>query len=140
LAIAAEGAAGRDDPERAVDLLREFDDSTFGHAAMYRSAVSPSVVRTALAVDARELAGSFVGRSEPVTMRDQLFTETSSALVAEAGGSGDPAVLTDLEKRWRVYGNRYEQGCAAAALGRLTGDEVATTRGLGLLHDLGVPT
>jgi hypothetical protein len=107
---------------------------------MYRSDVAPSVVRTALAVDARELAESFVQRSDPVTMRDQLFTETASALVAEAAGSGDPAVWTDLEQRWRAYGNRYEQGRAAIALGRLTGDEAATTRGLELLHDLGIPT
>jgi tetratricopeptide (TPR) repeat protein len=140
LVIAAEGAAGRGDPDRAITLLREFDEATVGHAAMYRSAVAPSVVRTALSVDARELAEAFVGRSETVTMRDQIFTETSAALVAEAAGAGEPAVWTDLEQRWRVYGNRYEQGRAAVALGRLTGDDAATTRGLELLHDLGVPT
>jgi class 3 adenylate cyclase/tetratricopeptide (TPR) repeat protein len=140
LAIAAEGAAGRGDPDRAIALLRESDEATVGHSAMYRSDVAPSVVRTALAVDARELAASFVQRSDPVTMRDQLFTETASALVAEAAGAGDPAVWTDLEQRWRAYGNRFEQGRAAIALGRLTGDEAATTRGLELLHDLGILT
>ena len=39
-------------------------------------------------------------------------------------GDADPSVWTDLEERWRVYGNRYEQALAAAA-GHLTGDDAA---------------
>jgi len=107
---------------------------------MYRSDVAPSVVRVALAIDAHDVAESFVERSETVTMRDQLFVETSSALAREAAGNVDAATWADLEQRWRAYGNRYEQGLAARASGRLSGDEAATSRGLELLSDLGVPT
>jgi class 3 adenylate cyclase/tetratricopeptide (TPR) repeat protein len=140
LAIAAEGAAIRGDDDRALELVRELDASTVGHAAMYRSNVAPSVVRTALAIDAREAAQAFVDRSETVTMRDQIFIETSSTLLRDAEGSADAAIWTDLEERWRVYGNRYEQGLAARAAGRLRGDGATASRGIELLTDLGVPT
>jgi tetratricopeptide (TPR) repeat protein len=140
LAMAAEGAAMRGDPERALELLRELDEATVGHAAMYRSDVGPSVVRTAVAIDRRDVAERFVERSETVTMRDHIFMETSSALVREAAGDADAPTWADLEQRWLAYGNRYEQGLAARTVGRLTGDDDATARGLELLSDLGVPT
>jgi hypothetical protein len=113
---------------------------TVGHSAMYRSNVGPSVVRSALAIDALDAARAFVDRSETITMRDQIFIETSSALVVEAEGTADAATWAELEERWRAYGNRYEQGLAARALGRVSGDEAATSRGVELLADLGVPT
>jgi class 3 adenylate cyclase/tetratricopeptide (TPR) repeat protein len=140
LAIAGEGAAARGDHTRALELLRELDDVTVGHSAMYRSNVGPSVVRSALAIDALDAARAFVDRSETITMRDQIFIETSSALVVEAEGTADAATWAELEERWRAYGNRYEQGLAARALGRVSGDEAATSRGVELLADLGVPT
>jgi hypothetical protein len=138
LTLAAEGIAATD-PANARTLLEEWDAQTVGHAAMYRSDVGPSVIRVALDIGAADLAASVVERSERVTMRDHVFVETASALVRDAAGDGDPAVWTDLEQRWQVFGNRYEQGHAALALGRLTGDEASTSRGLELLHDLGVP-
>ncbi len=140
LAITAEGAATRGDPDRARELLLELDDVTVGHAAMYRSDVAPSVVRTSLAIDARDVAEAFVQRSETVTVRDQIFTDTSSALMREAAGDADASTWADIEERWRMYGNRYEQALAARTVGRLAGDEAAASRGLELLHDLGVPT
>ncbi len=138
LALAAEGSAG--DPPRAIELLKEWDASTVGHAAMYRSEAAPSVVRTALDVGATDLVAGIVDRCERVTMRDHVFIDTAAALVHDATGDADPSVWTDLEERWRVYGNRYEQALAARTAGHLTGDDAAMVRAADLLTDLGVPT
>jgi hypothetical protein len=107
---------------------------------MYRSEAVPSVVRTAVDAGALDLAAGVVERCERVTMRDHVFVDTAAALVREATGEADPSVWTDLEGRWRIYGNRYEQALAARAAGRLTGDEAAMARAADLLNDLGVPT
>jgi hypothetical protein len=138
LALAAECSAG--DPATAIAFLEEWDASTVGHAAMYRSEAVPSVVRTAVDAGALDLAAGVVERCERVTMRDHVFVDTAAALVREATGEPDPSVWTDLEGRWRIYGNRYEQALAARAAGRLTGDEAAMARAADLLNDLGVPT
>jgi hypothetical protein len=73
-------------------------------------------------------------------MRDHIFVDTAAALVRGATGDADPATWADLEERWRVYGNRYEQALAARTFGRLTADDAALARAADLLSDLGVPT
>jgi hypothetical protein len=103
---------------------------------MYRSNVAPSVVRSALAIGARELAETVVARSETVTMRDHVFIDTAAAVVRDDA----PETWAGLEERWRAYGNRYEQALAGRALGRLTGDETAEGRGVEMLRELEVPS
>jgi class 3 adenylate cyclase/tetratricopeptide (TPR) repeat protein len=136
LALAAEAAGDAGDEERAAALLAEWEERTAGHSAMYRSNVAPSVVRSALAIGARELAETVVARSETVTMRDHVFVDTAGAIVRD----GDPETWARLEERWRAYGNRYEQALAARALGRLSGDEATEGRGMEMLRELEVPT
>jgi tetratricopeptide (TPR) repeat protein len=136
LAITAEATADAGDAARATALLTEWEERTAGHSAMYRSNVAPSVVRSALAIGARELAETIVARSETVTMRDHVFIDTAAALVR----GGDPETWAGLEQRWRAYGNRYEQALAARALGRLTGEEAAEARGVEMLRELEATT
>jgi hypothetical protein len=138
LTLAAECSSA--DPKKVIALLQEWDASTVGHAAMYRSDVVPSVVRTALDAGAADLAAGFVERCERITMRDHIFVDTAAALVRDAAGDADAAAWADLEERWRIYGNRYEQALAARTFGRMTGDDGARARAADLLNDLGVPT
>jgi class 3 adenylate cyclase/tetratricopeptide (TPR) repeat protein len=138
LALAAEGSSA--DPAKAIARLEEWDACTVGHAAMYRSDVVPSVVRTALDAGAPDLAAELVERCERITMRDHVFVDTAAALVGDATGDPEAAAWADLEERWRVYGNRYEQALAARTFGRMTGDDAAHARAADLLNDLGVPT
>ncbi len=136
LALMGETAAGAGDVAKATELLTEWEERTAGHSAMYRSNVAPSVVRSALAIGARELAETVVARSETVTMRDHVFIDTAAAVVRDDA----PETWAGLEERWRAYGNRYEQALAARALGRLTGDETAEGRGVEMLRELEVPS
>jgi tetratricopeptide (TPR) repeat protein len=140
LTLAAEGAANGGDHAKARTLLEEFDERTLGHAAMYRSDVAPSAVRTALDIHADDLAETIVGHADKVTMRDHVYIDTATAVLRDATGDRDPDAWADLEERWRIYGNRYEQALAARAFGRLTADDAALARAADLLHDLGVPT
>ena len=136
LALAAEASADAGDVANATALLTEWEERTAGRSAMYRSNGAPSVVRSALAIGARELAETVVARSETVTMRDHVFIDTAAAVVRDA----DPETWAQLEERWRAYGNRYEQALAARALGRRTGEEAAEGRGMEMLRELEVPT
>ena len=131
LALAAEAALAAGDPARAAALAAEFETVTRGKAAMYRSESAVAVARLALAAGAPEVADDLVARSEPVTMRDELFVDTAAAVVREAEGAVEPEVWADLERRWHDYGNVYEEAHAALALGRAAGDAEATARGRG---------
>ena len=93
----------------------------------------------AIATGATEVARDLVARSEPVTMRDELFIDTAAALLRDAEGDTGPDAWADLERRWHDYGNVYEEAQAALALGRTSNDEAAIARGRRLLDALGVP-
>ena len=84
LALAAEASADAGDVANATALLTEWEERTAGRSAMYRSNGAPSVVRSALAIGARELAETVVARSETVTMRDHVFIDTAAAVVRDA--------------------------------------------------------
>jgi hypothetical protein len=105
---------------------------------MYRSESAVAVARVALAAGVPEVADDLVARSEPVTMRDELFLETAAAVVRESEGTVEPEVWADLERRWHTYGNAFEEAHAALALGRAADDTEATTRGQAMLEGLGV--
>ena len=139
LAVAAEAALAAEDPARAAALAAEFETVTRGKASMYRSESVAAVTRVALAAGAPEVADDLVGRSDPVTMRDELFVETAAALVREAEGAEEPAVWADLERRWHDYGDVFEEAHAAVALGRAAGDAAAAARGVALFAALGMP-
>ena len=140
LVLSARGAAAARDLDRAVALLKEFDEATADRASMYRSALAPSVVRLSLEAGDAELARGLVERSTSVTMRDAVFVDTAAALTREADGESDPDTWASLEVRWQAYGNPNEEALAALALGRATGDGEAIARGRDLLTRLGVPT
>ena len=110
LALAAEASADAGDVANATALLTEWEERTAGRSAMYRSNGAPSVVRSALAIGARELAETVVARSETVTMRDHVFIDTAAAVVRDA----DPETWAQLEERWRAYGNRLRAGARRA--------------------------
>ena len=138
LALAAQAALAAGDAAKAAVLAGEFETVTRGKAAMYRSESAVAMVRVALAAGAPEIADDLVARSEPVTMRDDLFVDAAAALVREAGGAAEPEVWADLERRWHDYGNVFEEAHAALALGRAAGDPAAAARGRALLDGLGV--
>ena len=138
LALAAEAALAAGDPAGAAALAGEFETVTRGKAAMYRSESAVAVARLALAAGVPEVADDLVARSEPVTMRDELFVDTAAAVVREAAGAVEPEVWADLERRWHAYGNVYEEAHAALALGRAADDAEATARGRAMLEGLGV--
>jgi hypothetical protein len=97
-----------------------------------------AVARLALAAGVPEVADALVARSEPVTMRDELFVDAAAAVVRESEGAVEPEAWADLERRWHDYGNVYEEAHAVLALGRAAGDPAATERGRALLEGLGV--
>jgi tetratricopeptide (TPR) repeat protein len=138
LAIAAEAALTAGEPARAAALAREFESVTRGKAAIYRSEWAPAIARTAIAAGAVDIARDLVAHSQPVTMRDELFTETAAAFVRETDGACEAAVWASLEERWRAYGDPFERAHVALALGR-GGDSEAADRGRKLLASLGVP-
>jgi hypothetical protein len=138
LAIVAEAALARDDPARAAAFAREFELATRGKAAIYRSEWAPPIARAAIASGAPDIARDLIAYSQPVTMRDDLFTETAAAIVRVADGSREEDVWAALEERWRVYGDPFEQAHVALERGR-AGDREATARGRALLAGLGVP-
>ena len=138
LALAAQAAARRGDVTRAAELVREFESATAGRAVMYRSESAPAVVRVAVSVGANDVARELVERSEPATMRDELFIDTAAAVLREAEGVSDAAAWTSLEERWHDYGDVFERAEAALALGR-TGDQAAASRGHAALEGLGMP-
>ena len=138
LALAAQAAHAAGDAAGAAALAGEFETVTRGKASMYRSESAVAVARVALAAGVPEVADDLVARSEPVTMRDELFVDTAAAVVRESEGAVEPEVWADLERRWHDYGNVYEEAHAALALGRAADDAEATARGLAMLEGLGV--
>jgi len=138
LALAAQAAMAAGDPVRAAALAGEFETVTRSKAPMYRSESAVAVARVALAAGVPEVADDLVARSEPVTMRDELFIDTAAAVVREAEGAAEPEVWAALERRWHDYGNVFEEAYAAMALGRTADDPAATARGRALLDELGV--
>jgi hypothetical protein len=139
LVMAARAAVRAGDPDRALALLREFDEQTAGKAAMYRTALAPGTVRLLVEVGSLDLAAGVVSRSEAVTMRDALFVDTAEAIVRRAQGAREPEAWVALEERWRAYGDPFEEAHAALALGDVISDETVTARGRVLLDKLGVP-
>jgi class 3 adenylate cyclase len=138
LALAAEAALAAGDAAGAAALAGEFETVTRGKAAMYRSAAAVAVARLALVAGVPEVADDLVARSEPVTMRDELFVDTAAAVVRGAAGTVEPEIWANLERRWHAYGNVYEGAHAALALGRAADDAEATARGRAMLEGLGV--
>jgi hypothetical protein len=138
LALAAQAALAAGDTAKAAALAAEFETVTRNKAAMYRSESAAAMARVALAAGVPEVADDLVARSEPVTMRDELFIDTAAALVREAEGAVEPEVWAALERRWHDYGNVFEEAHAAMALGRTADDPAATDRGRALLDELGV--
>jgi len=138
LALGTQAALAAGDRARAAALAGEFETVTRGKASMYRSESAASVARVAIAAGVDEIADDLVARSEPVTMRDELFIDTAAALVRETHGAAEPDVWADLERRWHDYGNVYEEAHAALALGRTGGDPAATARGRKLFDTLGM--
>ena len=139
LALGAQAALASGDRDRAASLAAEFETVTRGKASMYRSESAAVIARVAIAAGVPEVADDLVTRSEPVTMRDELFLDTTEAIVREAEGAAQPEVWAVLERRWREYGNVFEEALAALARGRTSGDQDARERGTKLLDALGIP-
>ena len=114
--VAAEAAlAARIRALAAAALAAEFETVTRGKASMYRSESVAGDPRRAAAGRPEVADDILVGRSDPVTMRDELFVETAAALVARPGGRA--AVWADLERRWHMTtADVFEEGGCAVAL------------------------
>ena len=137
LALSAICAARDGDGAMAAARAREFEETTRGKAAMYRSEWAPDMVRVAGNVGAADVARDIVTYGERVTMRDALLIDTAAA--ALEGDDADPAIWSAIEQRWHAYGNPYQEALAALALGRLGDQTEAAARGRAILDELGVP-
>jgi len=133
IALAALAAQASGDRDRAAALVEEFETTTRGKAAMYRSEWLPSMARLAVALGLDLVAEDLVTLVERATPRDELLIDTAAAVVA---GDADAAAWAELERRWVDYGCPYERALAAIA----TGEAEAAERGRAILADLGVPT
>ncbi len=137
LALSALCAARDGDDARAAAIAREFEETTRGKSAMYRSEWAPDIVRVADDVGAADIARDIVAYGERVTPRDALLIDTAAA--ALGGVDTDAATWAALEERWHAYGNLYQEALAALALGQAGDDTAATARGRAILDRLGVP-
>ncbi len=137
LALSALCAARDGDRARAAAIAREFEETTRGKSAMYRSEWAPDIVRVARDVGAADVARDIVSYGERVTPRDALLLDTAAAVLE--GDGADAATWAALEDRWHAYGNLFQEALAALALGRVSDDAEATGRGRAILDRLGVP-
>jgi hypothetical protein len=131
LALSTLAADANGDTERVAALVEEFETTTRGKAAMYRSEWMPSMARLAVALGIGQVAEDLVTLVERATPRDGLLIDTAGAVVA---GDADADAWAELERRWVDYGCPYERALAAIASGRAD----AVERGRAILAGLGV--
>jgi hypothetical protein len=115
----------------AASLIAEFETTTRGKSAMYRSEWASEVARLAMALDRQDIGSDLVAYAERATPRDDLFIDTAEAIVKGA----DAESWLTLEERWAAYGCVYEQARTAIA----SGDADGVLRGRKALESLGVP-
>jgi class 3 adenylate cyclase len=131
LALSAVAASKRGERAAAAGFIAEYETTTRGKSAMYRSEWAPEVARVAMALDRRDVGDDLVAYAERATPRDELFMDTAEAIVKGA----DADAWLALEERWAAYGCVYEQARAATA----SGEAEAVVRGRKALESLGVP-
>ena len=131
LALSALAADANGDTDRVAALVEEFETTTRGKAAMYRSEWMPSMARLAVALGIGQVAEDLVTLVERATPRDGLLIDTAAAVVA---GDADADAWAELERRWADYGCPYERALAAIASGQAD----AVERGRSILAGLGV--
>jgi hypothetical protein len=133
LALAALAAKRLGNDDRAAGFAAEYETTTRGKAAMYRSEWAPAIARLAMELGRGDIGEDLVGNAERSTPRDALLMDTAEAIVGGAGVA--PGVWAALARRWAAYGCPFEQGLAALA----TGDPETVARGRALLEALRVP-
>jgi class 3 adenylate cyclase len=131
LALSALAANERGERAVAAAFIEEFETTTRGKSAMYRSEWAPEVARLAIALDRQDVGTDLVAYADRATPRDELFIDTAEAIVKGA----DTESWLALEERWVAYGCVHEQARAAIA----SGDPEAVVRGRKALESLGVP-
>ena len=118
VAVVSHAAAG--DRARALALVDEFDAATREGPSEYHELYAPEVVRVLIAAGETELAERIVGARPVHVRRTRLAVGSCRALLAEARGDIDEAAagFRTAAAGWEAWGGRFEQGHAAAGLGR----------------------
>ena len=145
--VVSHAAAG--DRARALALVDEFDAATREGPSEYRELYLPEVVRVLIAAGEADLAERIVGEREVYVRRTRLAMASSRALLAEARGDIDVAAaeFRRAAAGWEAWGGRFEQGHAAAglgrsleALGKVGEGALAANKADSIFASLGMPT
>lgn len=118
VAVVAYAAAGG--RAHALALVDELDAATREGPTEYRELYLPEVVRVLIAAGETDLAERIVGTRPVHVRRTRLAVASSRALLAEARGDLEVAAagFRETAAGWEAWGGRFEQGHAAAGLGR----------------------
>jgi class 3 adenylate cyclase/tetratricopeptide (TPR) repeat protein len=105
---------------QAQTLLTELEQIPETRADLYYIALLPEIVRTALALGDRDLAGRLVDGVVSVTPLSEHALVAARALLAEAAGEQTEAaaLYAEAAERWREFGNVPERAYALLGQGR----------------------
>jgi DNA-binding SARP family transcriptional activator/tetratricopeptide (TPR) repeat protein len=121
LAVAAFIRAGLEQSEAAAALLTEIDtDPRFRDEGLSYPVWLPDLVRTALLLGRRALAGRLVAGVEPRHPRTQHALVATNAALIEARGERRAAAdgYADAAQRWYAFGDVHEHAYALLGQGR----------------------
>jgi tetratricopeptide (TPR) repeat protein len=106
--------------EKALKLVAEVDQVEGTHVDPVYAAQLPGLVRTALGLGERELAGRLVDGVEPIfPLTDHALTACRAQLAEANGNQLEAARLyTDAANRWHKFGNVPEHAYALLGQGR----------------------
>ena len=98
------------DDARALEHVREFEQSTRDGPTEYRELQSPEVIRVCLAAGEAELAAKVLGDRPVFVTRTRVAVLTGKALLAEADGEAEEAapLFREAASTWESYGDPFE--------------------------------
>jgi hypothetical protein len=122
LGYAIEHAAATDDPDTAISTIARLEELTVDTIPVYRAGESTVVARCAMWAGRIDVARRFV---EPLhdlpTMRERLYTDAALAVLEEADGDPEAALVayTEVAERWRAYEHPWEEAHAELGAARV---------------------
>jgi class 3 adenylate cyclase/tetratricopeptide (TPR) repeat protein len=148
LIIAARIEFDRGSHSAARELLDEWDGLTKGKTAGYRTFALAEVVRILVAIGEIEKAEEWLADSRGGAWRHEISRDTATAIIAEAHGEHDEALLgyQATATEWENYGFKQESAFSLLSAGKMLhilGDEAGsqehTESARRLFDELGMP-
>jgi len=121
LLIAARTEVARGNEPAAVELIEEFSARTEGMSPIFRNLQVADAVRLLVAAGEVDEAAALCASPEGVDIRSELGLDTAKAIVAEARGDAEQALVQyeELATGWADYGHVLEQALALYGAGRI---------------------